>query len=88
MRKPAVALIAFALLFGCANKPLTEKEFQLIWKEYVKAEFVEGFDEKQSAFQREQLLKKIVGRASIDFDAFKAYSRERHADKYKKIFEE
>ncbi|HNV47271.1 MAG TPA: hypothetical protein PKJ16_09535 [Spirochaetota bacterium] len=88
MRIPAAALIALALVAGCANKPVTEKEFQLVLNEYIKTEFVEGFDEKPSLHQREQMLKKIVGRYSIDLERFKSFARERHAGAYKTLFEE
>jgi hypothetical protein len=81
-------LLAFVLLAGCANKPFGEKEFALIWKDYIKTEFVEGFDEKQSAFQREQILKKIAGKYSVDFDRFRSYLKEKHPDKHKKLFDE
>ena len=89
MKKTIMLLtLIIALVMGCAQKRLTEKEFKIIWQEYIKSEFVEGFDEKQSTFQREQILKKIVSKYGLDITQFKAYMMEHHKDKYRKVFEE
>lgn len=82
-----ISILISSLAIGCSQKRLTEKEFKTIWQEYIKSEFVEGFDEKQSTFQREQILKKVVSQYGFDITRFKAYMREHHKDKYRKVFE-
>ncbi len=83
-----ISILISSLAIGCSQKRLTEKEFKIIWQEYITSEFIEGFDEKQSTFQREQILKKVVSKYSLDITRFKAYMREYHKDKYRKVFEE
>ena len=49
-----IIMIIVTALSGCSKKNLTEKEFAVIWQEYLRREFEESFDEKQSISQREQ----------------------------------
>ena len=89
MKKTILILIIItSLATGCSEKSLTEKEFKNIWQEYIKTEFVECFDEKQSAFQREQNLKKIVSKYGYNLERLKAYMKENHKDKYRSVFGE
>ena len=60
MRKFILILAVLLFFSGCSGKKVSEKEFKDIWKEYIKTEFEESFDEAQSDFQREQILKKII----------------------------
>lgn len=71
---------------GCAKKEISKKEFDAIWKDYLKREFEESFDEKQSTVQREKVLADILKEYKIDPEAFKIYMKKEQEDKYKKIF--
>jgi hypothetical protein len=74
------------LVAGCSENKISEREFQLIWKDYLKTEFVEGFDEKQSTFQREQILRKIVSKYEFSLEELKSYMKKNHREKYRKLF--
>ncbi len=72
---------------GCAKqKTISEKEFSVIWKEYLKREFEESFDEKQSFAQREMILKELLEKYELGLESFKSYMMKEHKEKYKKIF--
>ncbi len=71
---------------GCAEKVVSKKEFDVIWQDYLKREFEESFDEKQSTAQREKILIDILKEYKIDLEAFKSYMKKEQEDKYKKIF--
>lgn len=71
---------------GCAKKEMTGDKFTLIWREYLKREFEESFDEKQSTAQREKILKNILEDYGVDLKEFKAYMKKEKEDKYLEIF--
>ena len=78
-----IAAIAFT---GCSKKHLDEKEFTVIWQEYLEREFEESFDEKQSVSQREKILSGILSGYNISLNEMKQYMKRYHEDKYNKIF--
>ncbi len=86
MKKIILFIIALAAISGCAKKDLTEKEFTVIWQEYLRREFEESFDEKQSTSQREKILTELLSGYKINLEDFKFYMKEKHKDKYNKIF--
>ena len=73
------------LVAGCSGNKISERDFQLIWKDYLKTEFVEGFDEKQSTFQREQILRKIVSKHEFSLEELKSFMKKKHRKKYRKL---
>ncbi len=82
----AVLLATMFFLSGCAQRALTEKEFNIIWGEYLQRELEESFDEKQSIAQREKILKEICSKYTIDYDMLKQYMMKSHKDTYQKLF--
>ncbi len=81
-----ILLITFA---GCGGgNQLTEKEFNIIWQEYMRREFEESFDEKQSISQKEKILSKLLSEYDVPLDSFKQFVKKNHKDKYKKVFVE
>ncbi|HDP80412.1 MAG TPA: hypothetical protein ENN21_06170 [Spirochaetes bacterium] len=86
MKRFTVILFVLALLGGCAKKAISEREFQLIWEEYLRREFEESFDETQSIAQREKIFSEIVSPSGIDVNELKLYMKNNHADKYNKVF--
>lgn len=91
-RKFAITGISMAVVLvilmsiGCSGKKISDAEFALVWQEYLKMEFEEGFDEKQSISQKEKIFKKLLSKYDFDLEDLKAYMIENHKDKYKKIF--
>lgn len=79
-------ILLTSLTVSCSDKGITEREFQAIWKDYLKTEFVEGFDEKQSTFQREQILRKIASKHEFSLEELKSYMKKNHREKYRKLF--
>ena len=71
---------------GCSKKDVSKKEFEVIWQDYLKREFEESFDERQSTAQREKIFIKILKEYKIDLETFKSYMKKEQEDKYKKIF--
>jgi predicted DsbA family dithiol-disulfide isomerase len=71
---------------GCSKKEIAKKEFDAVWQDYLKREFEESFDERQSKVQREKILIDILREYKIDFGDFKNYIKREQEDKYKKIF--
>jgi hypothetical protein len=88
MRIAAVIVVCMVLAVsaGCSRQPLNEKVFEAVWDEYVQREFEEGFDEKKSISQREDLLREVLRHYRIEADEFKQYMSTHHQDKYNKIF--
>jgi len=86
MRRFTVIVFVLALLGGCAKKALSEREFQLIWKEYLQREFEESFDETQSIAQREKIFNEILSPSGIDVNELKIYMKKNHPDKFNKVF--
>ena len=84
--KSFIFLFISILILGCSNKEISEKEFNIVWREYIQREFVESFDEEQSTSQREKILNEVLKKYSIDLEDYKNYMMKRHKDKYKKIF--
>jgi len=84
--KSIVLLFLSLLILGCSSKKISEKQFDLIWREYIQREFEESFDEKQSTAQKEKIFKDILSNYSIPLDEFKSYMMKNHKDKYKIIF--
>jgi hypothetical protein len=85
MRIIAVIIIC-SVMVGCAKKAVTEREFKVIWKDYVQREFEESFAEEQSADQRKKILKDVLSAYGFKLDEFKEYVAERHAGKLNRIF--
>ncbi|MBN2040573.1 MAG: hypothetical protein JW864_11045 [Spirochaetes bacterium] len=81
-----VALALLAFIPGCSQKKITEREFSVIWEEYMRREFEESFDEKQSLAQKEKVMSEILSRVRIPVEDFKEYMKNNHNDKYKKVF--
>ena len=71
---------------GCSKSGITEKKFDIIWKEYLRQNFVESFDEKQSLSQKEKIFKSIITEHDIVFEDIKIYMMEKEPEKYKKLF--
>ena len=71
---------------GCTKKEISKKEFDAIWQDYIRREFEESFDEKQSTAQREKIFTDVLKEYRIDLEAFKIYMKKEQEDKYKKIF--
>ena len=71
---------------GCTKKEISKKEFDAIWQDYLRREFEESFDEKQSTAQREKIFTDVLKEYRIDLEAFKIYMKKEQEDKYKKIF--
>lgn len=81
-----IILIISVCILGCAPKKMSENEFEAIWKEYIKSEFIESFDEKQSKAQRKGILTKILKKYDIDVELFMIYFKKNHKKDYNKIF--
>lgn len=88
MKKIIIIIIGLMILSGCAKKEITEKEYAVIWQEYLRREFEESFDEKQSIFQREKILTELLSGYKINLNEFKSFMKKNHNDKFKKIFAE
>ncbi|MBN2402252.1 MAG: hypothetical protein JXN64_07610 [Spirochaetes bacterium] len=89
MKKTMIMLmVAIIALSGCSKKSLTEKEFSILWQEYLRREFEESFDEKQSISQREKILAELLSANNFTIEEFKAFMKKNHNDKYNKIFVE
>ncbi len=87
MKQTVAAFILLAALpLGCSRQPVGEGDFAVIWSDYLQREFEEGFDEKQSIFQREKIMRDVVAKYNIDFSEFKKYMQKKHGDKYSRIF--
>lgn len=86
MKRFTMILIVFSLLAGCARKKITEKEFNAVWGDYLQREFEEGFDEKQSASQKERIMKEVLAKYKLDLKEFKMYMQNKQADKYGRVF--
>jgi hypothetical protein len=71
---------------GCSKKNMTEKEFAIIWQEYLRREFEESFDEKQSIAQREKILMELLSTNNFTLEQLKSFMKKNHNDKYNKIF--
>jgi hypothetical protein len=81
-----IIMIMVTALSGCSKKNLTEKEFTIIWQEYLRMEFEESFDEKQSIAQREKILTELLSANNFTLEQFKSFMKKNHNDKYNKIF--
>jgi hypothetical protein len=81
-----ITIFMFVAFAGCAKKALTEREFSVIWQEYLQKEFEESFDEKQSMAQKEKILGQVLSRYRIKLEEFKSYMEKNHNDKFKKLF--
>lgn len=79
-------LCSFFLLLACTAQPVTEKDFTAVWKDYLQREFEEGFDEKQSISQRENLFRETAAKHGIDYEALKRYMAVEQKEKHEKIF--
>lgn len=87
MRKFSILLVLIAVLgCGCAQRSVSEDEFNQVWREYLQKEFEEGFDEMQSIAQREKALREICADSRIDYEALKRYMMKKHEAKYSRIF--
>ena len=80
------ALILLSVLPGCSQKKITGRDFTFIWQEYMRREFEESFDEKQSIAQKEKILSGLLSEFKISLNDFKEYMKKNHNDKYKKVF--
>jgi hypothetical protein len=89
MKKIIFVLIALAMVLpGCSKKNITEKEFAVIWQEYLRREFEESFDEKQSIAQREKIFTELLSANNFTLEDFKSFMKKNHGDKFNKIFAE
>jgi hypothetical protein len=89
MKKVAlIIMIIVTVLSGCSKKNMTEKEFAAIWQEYLRMEFEESFDEKQSISQREKILTELLSVNNFTLEELKSFMKKNHSDKYNKIFAE
>jgi len=88
MRYIFLFLLFTLFIPGCAQKEISENEFKSIWREYIKKEFVEGFDVKQSIAQKKKILGDVLSNYDIKYKVFKEYIMKKHENKYKKIFME
>ena len=87
MKKFSILLVLIAALgCGCAQRSVSEDEFNQVWREYLQKEFEESFDETQSIAQREKAFKEICADNRIDYEALKGYMMKKHEDKYSRIF--
>ena len=87
MKKIIMMIAVFAIAFtGCSKNEISEREFDVLWQEYLRIEFEESFDEKQSVSQRENILKELLSAYKFSLEEFKLYMKKNHDDKYKKIF--
>ncbi len=87
MKIICLILVVFLItVTGCTKRTISENEFAQIWQEYLKKEFEESFDEKQSTSQREKLLEDVLKNYELRLEEFKEYIMKEHNDKYKKIF--
>jgi|GEM_PF-416216 len=85
-RAAALSLLLAALPLGCSRQAIGEREFAAVWSDYLQREFEEGFDESQSIFQREKIMRDVVAKYNLDFSEFKQYMQKKHGDKYSRIF--
>ena len=83
-----LVLIILTVLSGCKKTSLGEAEFNAMWNEYQKQEFVESFDGKLSIDQKKKLLSETVQKKGYDIQVFKQYMKTNHASKYRKVFDE
>ena len=81
-------MIIMTAFSGCSRPDLTEKEFAVIWQEYLRREFEESFDEKQSIAQREKLFNELLSGTNFTLEELKNFMKKNHSDKYNKIFAE
>lgn len=81
-----LALILLTAIPGCSGKKITEKDFSFIWQEYMRREFEESFDEKQSISQKEKILSALLSEYKIPLSDFREYMKKNHSNKYKKVF--
>jgi predicted DsbA family dithiol-disulfide isomerase len=81
-----ILIIVMLSVSGCAKKEISKKEFEAVWQNYLKREFEESFDEKQSTVQREKILIEVLKEYKLDLEAFKTYMKKEQEEKYKKIF--
>jgi len=81
-----LCLCAVILLQACTARPVSEREFRAVWDDYLQREFEEGFDERQSMSQSENLLRETATIHGIDYEALKRYMAAEQKDKYDKIF--
>ncbi len=87
MKKMCIIIPALLLLLqGCAAQPMTEKDFKIIWNEYLQREFEESFDEKQSISQREKIFEGITSKYNISLEELKHYMQKNHPEKYSRVF--
>jgi hypothetical protein len=86
VRVASVLLFMLMALSGCARSSMTEKDFTMVWDEFLKREFEESFDEKQSISQREKLMREISSQFSIRYNDLRTYMMKNHPDKYGKVF--
>lgn len=75
-------------LSGCGQKKISEAEFGLVWHEYLKREFAESFDEKQSISQRTKILDELLKENGFIPEEFKIYMKKNHPDKYRQVCNE
>lgn len=81
-------LVIIIALTGCSKKSMTEREFSAIWQEYLRREFEESFDEKQSIAQRGKILNELLSANNFSLEEFKSFMKKNHSDKYHKLFAE
>lgn len=87
MKKFCIIVLLFTVcFFSCGKKGISEREFSVIWQEYLQLEFEESFDEKQSISQKEKILKELLEKYDLALEEFKIYMNKKHPEKYKKIF--
>lgn len=68
---------------GCMQQQLSEKEFTLLWREYLTREFIESFDEQQSYHQRKKIMSSILQDFNVNPQTFFNYCKAKHPDKYR-----
>jgi hypothetical protein len=88
MKKIIIAIVIAASALSCYGKKITEKEFSILWQEYLSSEFEESFDEKQSVLQKEKILAGVLSGHGVSMEEYKLYLKEKHVEKYNKIFVE
>ena len=82
----AAAIFCAAVLCGCGQNALSEKEYGILMQKYLSGEFEESFDEKLSSGQKEKILREAAQIYKADYSSLVEYMRKNHPDTYSRIF--
>ena len=83
----AVALVLPIFVLSCGKPAIDDATYSVVYSDFTKKAIVKGLDHRLSSAEKHEILKQVSSDYKVDYSAFLAYLKEKHADDFKYISE-